>query len=133
MLMGKWSADLAGGPAADCVIGGAFFEKNYELDVICSLADGAFAVEAEVGTYTADGNTLISTPTHASCTLPDRNHDPSSLAYTVTSTTLRLVTPSGAIIFDKIDDDPNSVGGSATIRFGCIEAEGLIRSPIEPL
>jgi hypothetical protein len=76
MLIGKWGADIPGSP--DCVAGGSFFvNESYEADTICPLADGSYGIEAELGTYSADGSVIDLVPTQASCREPSRDHGPS--------------------------------------------------------
>lgn len=133
-LIGKWALDLPSSPGDACGLAGVFWETKYEIDLICRLSDGSLGVEAEVGDYQADGKTLSTTPTHASCKQADRNHGPDSIAYGVSGSTLRIVTPSGAILLQKLTDDPNAVGtGTAVIHFGCANDDAFVYAPVEAL
>ena len=59
---------------------------------------------------------------------------PDTVGYTVSATTLRIVTTTGGVVFTKLDDDPNSVGsGTAVIHFGCANDDAFTYSAIEPL
>jgi hypothetical protein len=105
----------------------------YESDTICPLDDGSYGVEAEAGNYSANGTVIDFVPTHASCVVA-RDHTSSSVSYGVSKTTLRLVLPSGAVVMQKFDDDPNSLGmGSAVVHYGCANADAFVRSDIVPL
>lgn len=132
-LIGKWAADIPGSPS--CFFGASFNTNDvYETDIVCPLADGAYGVEAEVGTYVVDGDVLNVVPTHASCRQPDRTHNVESLSFSVSDTTLRVVRSTGAIVFRKLTSDPNELGSSdAVLRFGCANADGFVRAEIAPL
>jgi hypothetical protein len=130
-LIGKWGAEIPGSP--DCVLAAAFRADNvYEGDTVCPLADGSYGVEAEVGDYSTDGRTIDFVPTAASCFEADRDHNPTSIVYSVTKTTLSLVRPSGAVVMQKVADDPNP-SGNVVIHFGCANSDQFVRSDIKPL
>jgi hypothetical protein len=128
-LIGKWGVDLPGSP--DCVLGGVFnADGTYEADTICPLTDGSYGVEAEIGNFSADGKTIDFVPTAASCFETDRDHNPVSLGYTVTKTTLTLARPSGAIIMQRVNDTGS---GSSVVHFGCANTDKFAYSDIKPL
>ncbi|MDX2051994.1 MAG: hypothetical protein SFV15_06360 [Polyangiaceae bacterium] len=132
-LIGKWFAPLTS--MSGCLIGASFnLDNQYELDKICELRDGSWAVEAEGGIFSTDGEVIDFAPTLASCLQSDRNHDPETVAYTVTPTSLRILNPSGGVVMQRTADDPNSLGmGTATIHYGCVNLDAFVPSPVTRL
>jgi hypothetical protein len=128
-LVGTWGVEIPGSPG--CVLGSTFAANGvYEGDTICPLDDGSYGVEAELGSYSANRNVIDFVPTQASCRQAGRDHGASSVHYSVTSKSLTLVLPSGALILEKLAD-----GGapSGVIHYGCANADGFVRSDLTPL
>jgi hypothetical protein len=114
-IVGKWGLELSNG----CVVGfTAQADDLYEADVICLLEGGDFGVEAEVGTYFTAGSQLAMTPTHATCATSDHSAD--TIFFNVDRDTLTLIFPDGALIMERIPDSP---GGTAVLRYGCMDAD----------
>jgi hypothetical protein len=134
LLIGKWF--MAGNV---CNLGAVFNdESGYEIDVVCLLSDGTYGIEAEVGSYGATDNILDLVPELASCFLGDRNYTPYSLSYTVGANALRLATPSGLTVMDRISSDPaglgtGTTGGGISARYGCAEDDGFVFGELEPV
>lgn len=111
-IVGKWAFQGSNG----CALGFTADAMQYEGDVVCPLADNAYGIEAEVGSYSIAGSQLTLTPELASC--PTSDHSVDTITFAVSGNTLKFTTPSGVVVFQKV---PGDAGGSVVAAYGCLD------------
>lgn len=114
-LQGKWGTEIAG---TSCVQAFAFEGETFELDMICTLNDGSVGVQASVGTFAYDGESLTWSLEQSTCpAIRDR-------VATISAELAggRLSTTDGArvVVLERIDE---SQPGGVTALFGCFDAD----------
>lgn len=120
-LQGKWSVELANG----CVEVVAFDDDAMEVDVICELTDGGIGMWATTGTVATTDSTYDFKVTASSCTRVDQPNAPTreQASYSFQGKQLRITTPQGTLLLDKVADNQEAPGG-AFAEFGCFLPNG---------
>jgi hypothetical protein len=117
---GKWWAELANG--CDEVFG--IDGDRAEVDVICQLENGAYAVQAMVGSIDVTGDSYVFRVERSSCALADLPAGTSERAsYKRTGDSLRISNDQGVLLLERLADG-DSAPGSATAVYGCFSATG---------
>lgn len=119
---GNWLSSIS----ATCLRGLNFTEPGrFTYRIACVGGDGAGDVEHEAGTFALTYDTIIFTPTEASCPAPSLT-GAARLAFD--ATTLSLSDSSATIVFE-----PNTAAGSGAGTFGCFGMGSFMPAPIHPL
>lgn len=125
-IEGSWYLSSS---AKECDLGLVFDGENFEADTICTLNSGQVAVEAYAGTYVAANGQLTTATTHSSCAGTSR--DEATESYDFIDGKLRIASPDGVLIFERLPDSDTSNGAFA---YGCFDDQGVFSaSPVKPL
>ena len=102
---------------------------EYSRAIGCELASGSIGLQQEIGTYDIAGTQLTMIAAQSTCADADKV---STVGFSVTPTTLTIVTPNSVTVFTKLAPGP-STGGTAV--FGCHDfAAGVFTPmPLAPL
>lgn len=113
-LQGTWVTEIDG-----CDYGVSFDDSDvYEIDFVCALQGGGYGVQAEVGKYSADDDTLRLTPTHSTCKAATGMGG--SGGYSIKGDTLTLVAKRGALQLLHIEESQKqATGQNGVAKFGC--------------
>ena len=125
-INGNWYAEVNGacGIAATFVVS----KSTYSIGMICSLSNGSFGMEMEVGDadFSVPGQVSL-VPRKATC--PTSDHTSETDAYSFNGSSLVIVAPSGAVAFK-----PNrESGGEGAVSFGCWTMGTLEPHPLKDL
>lgn len=128
-LMGAW---IATGNSASCAVAAVFGserDNQVELDIICELEDGTIGLDAELADFTAADGVLELQTTHTTCP-GDVLEGPWTMGYEFVGDGLRLSSPSGLIVLERLDQ---SMPGTGAAQFGCFTDDGFVPYPVTRL
>lgn len=106
-----------------------FEGDQYETDIVCTLESGAIGVEAEAGSFTHTDRQIVITPKLSSC--HDARDYPSTLAYEFLGERLRITTPTGVVVLERIEPTEATPG---QFTYGCYDETGIFTPmTVEPI